>query len=271
VEKTKITTILAGIIGGIIVLLVYESNIVVQVEDNLNTVSMHPCELAANEVIDMMGEMAIMKDEAKNLEIDFSERENYLNAIMEMDEKSKSVTQKMFELKCNENPDDWFSEELIYRYDQSASKFPGSGYSPLDNPFRKFLNTKDNLEGDLNTVSMHPCELGAHELLDMMDELTIMKDESKNLEIDFSERENYLNAIMEMDEKSKSVTQKTFDLKCNENTDDWVSEELIYRYDQSASKFSGSDYSPLDNPFRKLLYTKGNLEQDTEDLSIPFP
>ncbi len=143
-KKLKITsTILAGMIGGIIVLLVYESNIVAEVEDNLNTVSMHPCELAANELLDMMDELTIMKNKAKNYEIDFSEREYYVKAIMEMNEKSKSVQQKMFDLKCSENPDDWVSEELVYRYDQSASKFSGSDYSLFDNPFRKVLPTKE--------------------------------------------------------------------------------------------------------------------------------
>jgi len=155
-EKTKITTtILAGMIGGIIVLLVYESNIVAQVEDNLNTVSMHPCELAANELIDWFDEIAIMKNKAKNYEMDFSERENYsYKALMEMNEKSKSITQKMLDLKCNENPDDWVSEELIYRFDLAGSKFSGSDYSTLDNPFRKLLYTKDNLEQDTEDLSI---------------------------------------------------------------------------------------------------------------------
>jgi len=149
-KKLKITTtILAGMIGGIIVLLVYESNIVAQVEENLNTVSMHPCELTAHELFDLMDEYVIIMNKIKNYEIKYSEQEYYANRALELFEKQKSLQQKMDDLKCFENTDEWVTEELALRYDQSAGKFfnsVGSVYYPQrDNPFRMLL-IKNNPE-----------------------------------------------------------------------------------------------------------------------------
>jgi len=156
-NKLRITPILAGMIGGIIVLLVYESNISAQVVDDLNRSSMHPCEFAAHESFDLMDEMNMIYEQLQ-IEGMFGDREYYEGTFNEIWEKQISVQEKMDELKCHEKLDEWVTEELADRYDQSMNKARNSGM--LDNlpshlnPFRMYLHQAELEQG---TGSINTC------------------------------------------------------------------------------------------------------------------